>query len=487
MHSRKSTRRRASGSFVDKPKTRSSSILRDSATVNSSAIQTAGEVFDDGTVIEILRDPTSPEEFTLVRSQRGVFNLKPTLSHAGRVYAPISVERSVSEAVCFPTRVAPAESTKKLFTDVHALLHRYLAQLDPCITAIVFTIFASWMSPVLPIAPILSIFAPAGTPKNLTLQMLRMLCRRALALSDLRRGDLHRLPMPLQLTLVLDEPDLRPEMQTLLQSSAHRGTQIISSRGILEFSGPKIICSRVLPQGTALETDALRIALIPVAGQQPPLDKRAEAEIAEEFQPRFLSYFLRNSSAVQIPSLDVSQFSLPMQDLARVFGAAIVGDGELQKEILPLLSVQDEEIRADRASAFDSIVLEAVLSFIHENGWTKVRMDKLAEKVSAIYKGRGFDQEASAESTGWAVKRLGVPSGRINRAGNGLTLNVPTCRLVHKLAVSLGVRAMQGGFFSDCRYCLELETMIAQGKARAEVAEDAEVFQKSGRARHVNS
>ena len=483
--SRNSTRRRASGSFVDKPKTRSSSILRDSATANGSAIPTAGEIFADGTVIEILRDPASPEEFTLVRSQHGVLDLKPALSHAGRVYAPISVERSVSEAVCFPTRVAPAESTKKLFTDVHALLHRYLAQLDPCITAMVFTIFASWMSPVLPIAPILSIFAPAGTPKNLTLQMLRMLCRRALALSDLRRGDIHRVPMPVQLTLVLDEPDLRPEMQTLLQSSAHRKTGIISSHGVVELYGPKIICSRKLPQGTALETDSLRIALNPVAGKQPPLDKKAEAEIAEEFQPRFLGYFLRNSTRVEIPSFDLSQFSLPVQDLARAFGAAIVGDCELQQKILPLLSVQDEEIRADRASAFDSIVLEAVLSFIHQGGWTKLRIDKLAEEVSAIYRGRGIDEEPSAERVGWALKRLGVPSGRINRAGNGLTLNVSTCRLVHELALSHGVRAMQGGFFSDCRYCRELEAMIAQGKTGTEDAEDAEVFRKNGRGGHV--
>jgi hypothetical protein len=423
-------------------------------------IQTAGEIFSDGTAIEILRDPASPAGFSLVRSQQGVLDLKPALSHGGRMYVPIRMERSVSKAVCFPTRVAPAESTKKLFTDVHALLRRYLAQLDPCITAMVFEIFASWMSPVLPIAPILSIFAPAGSPKNLVLQMLGMLSRRPLRLVGLRRGDVLRLPMPLQPTLLLDEPDLRPEMQTMLQSSTHRGTQIISSHGILEFYGPKIICSRKLPQGTALETDALRIALIPVAGQQPPLDKRAEAEIAEEFQSRFLGYLLRNSSRAQIPSFDVSQFSLPVQDLARAFGAAIVGDGELQQKILPLLSVQDEEIRADRASAFDSIVLEAILSFIHQDGWTKVRIDILAEKVSAIYKGRGFDEEPSAERVGWAVKRLGIPSGRINRAGNGIELNVSTCRLVHKLALSHGVRAMQGGFFSECRYCRELQAVM---------------------------
>ena len=73
------------------------------------------------------------------------------------------------------------------------------------------------------------------------------------------------------------------------------------------------------------------------------------------------------------------------------------------------------------------------------------------------------------------MKRVGIPSGRINRAGNGITLNVSTCQLVHKLALSHGVRAMQGGFFSDCRYCRELEAVIAPGKTRAEVAEDAEV------------
>jgi len=116
MPSRKSTRRRASSSFVDKRKTRPSSTLRDSAAANGSAIETAGEIFSDGTIIEILRDPASLEGFSLVRSQRGVLDLKSTLSHAGRVYVPICVERSISKAVRFPTQVAPPESTKKLFT-----------------------------------------------------------------------------------------------------------------------------------------------------------------------------------------------------------------------------------------------------------------------------------------------------------------------------------------------------------------------------------
>lgn len=268
--------------------------------------------------------------------------------------------------------------------------------------------------------------------------------------------------MSLQPTLLLDEPDLRPEMQTLLQSSSHRGTRIMSSHGLLEFFGPKIICSHKLPRGTALETDALKAALIPIAGHLPLLDKKTEEEIAEEFQPRFLGYFLRTASSVQSPNFDASQFTSPIQNLARTLGAAVIGDSELQKKILPLLSVQDEEIRVDRSRTCDAVVLEALLFFIHQGGWSKVRTDNIAEKVSAIYKGRGSDQQTSPETVGWAIRRLGIPSGRINRAGNGVELNVSTCRLIHKLAQSHGVRTMEGGLRSDCRYCSELEPIIAQ-------------------------
>jgi hypothetical protein len=139
-----------------------------------------------------------------------------------------------------------------------------------------------------------------------------------------------------------------------------------------------------------------------------------------------------------------------------------MGDGDVQKRILPLLAVQDEEVRADRARTCDAVVLEALLFFIHAGGWSKVRTDNIAQKVNAIFKGRGSDQQHSAESVGWAIRRLGIPSGRIARAGNGVELDVSTCQLIHRLAQSHAVRAVDGGLRSDCRYCRELEVMVAQ-------------------------
>jgi hypothetical protein len=396
----------------------------------------------------------------LILFRKEILEIKSEIRYANRVYVPMPVDSSVAKAVHFPTRVAPSESTRKLFTAVHALLASHLGQLDPCITAIVFAIFASWLSPVLPTAPILSIFAPAGSPKKLVLRLLNMLCRHPLCLIGLRRSDLLRVPISLQPTLLLDEPDSNAAMEAILNASSQRGMHIPCGHGVLNLFGPKIIVSSKPP----LETDALRAVLIPTAGHLPPLDKRTEEEIAEEFQARFLGYLLRNAGSEQTLSFDLSQFSLPVQDIALGFGAAVV-DNELRERILPLLSVQDEEIRADRALTIHAVVLEALISFIHEGKCSKLRTTSIAGRASAIYKGRGSDQQPSAESVGRAIKRLGIPSGKLDRAGNGVELSIATCRRIHKLAQSHGVRAMEIRLPSSCRYCSELKAMVEEAKA----------------------
>jgi len=236
---------------------------------------------------------------------------------------------------------------------------------------------------------------------------------------------------------------------------------------MLELFGPKIIFSRTIPSGTPLETNALRAALVPVSQRLPALERKVEEEIAEEFQARFLGCFLRNFDRLQTPKSYGDNLTLPMQNLASAFCPVFDDDKETRTRILRLLAVQDEEIRAANASAFASVVLEAVLFFIHQGGWSKVRTQQVADTVAKIYAGRGLDHEnVSAESVGWAIKKLGIPSGRINKAGNGVKLTAEVCRQVHRLGFSYGIRAMQE-FRSSCRYCEEQAAAIAQKKTDA--------------------
>jgi hypothetical protein len=433
-------------------------------------IPTAGEIFHDGTAIELVRDPSGSEKFTLVRCYDDLLETNHEVLRDNRIFVPIAMTPSVARAIRFPTRVALPESVNKLFMDVHALLQSHLGQLDGCTTAIVFAIFASWLSPVLPMAPVFSIFAPVGSPKDLVLQMLSMLCRRPLRLVGLRRGDLRRVPTELHPTLLLDEPDLTASMRAILHASARRGAYILDGDRVLELFGPTIVCSSKPTNGSVLGTDAFRVALIPVSRQCPLLDKRAEEEIAGAFQARFLRYFLQNFRSVGIPKFDVCHLGLDAQNVARALGAAVVGDAELQERILPILAIRDAEIRTERSSSLDSLVLEAILFFIHQGGWSKVRTQQVAEKVAEISKGRGCDsREPSPEIVGWAIKRLGIPSGRINRAGNGVELTVSVCRLIHMLAVSYGVPALQQ-FHPGCRYCEESE--LASKQRQSSVGDD---------------
>jgi hypothetical protein len=425
----------------------------------SVRIPTAGEVFPDGIGIELLRNPASPGNLLLAKCRNGVVEIAPEVLHENHIYFPISADPSIAHAVRFPTRVAPPESTKKLFADLYALLDRHLAQLDPCITAMVFSIFASWLSPVLPMAPILSIFASAASPSSVALELFALLCRHPLCIAGAKRSDLLHFPVQLKSTLLLDNPNLNLEMRTVLQAGTHRDRYASSSGGLHELFGPKIICTPIPSPARALDAIGLEVALMPVSGQLPILDANSREAIAEEFQARLVGYSLRNSANVQTPDFDVSDLAQPVQAVARSFGAAVVGDNELQVKILPLFRMQDEDIRADRASSLEAVVLETGLYFIHKGGARSVRSDDLAKKVCGIYTGRGSDRKVSPESVGRMIRRLGIPSGRISNAGNGIELTQPTCRLIHQLAESYGVRAMEGSLRSDCRFCRELEMM----------------------------
>jgi hypothetical protein len=238
-------------------------MAKQCAAAHTEPIPTAGRIFADGTVLEVLRDASS-QELALIRYRGESAEIGTTVTHLDQVYRVVPLDSRVAAAIRFPNTVGPPESATGLFTDVHAVLHRCLQQPAQVVTALVFAIFVSWLSPALTMTPIISIFAPLGSPKNTALQLLELLCRRPLRLVGVKRGELLRAPLLVGPTLLLDEPDLQPNMQLLLQASAHRGSHVINGRGVQEMFGPKILVSAKSPN-MSLSTEVVRITLMPVA------------------------------------------------------------------------------------------------------------------------------------------------------------------------------------------------------------------------------
>jgi len=100
-----------------------------------------------------------------------------------------------------------------------------------------------------------------------------------------------RLPWSLGPTLLLDEPDLSSAMQTILRAASQRNMHVAAGRGIVDLFGTKIIVTSNPSYEALLDGNVLRVALMPVSGTLPPLEKSKEEQIAEEFQARCLGYF----------------------------------------------------------------------------------------------------------------------------------------------------------------------------------------------------
>jgi hypothetical protein len=428
------------------------------------AVQTTtGHFYLDGTVIELMRGANN-KGAVLVRWKDGNFEIADQVEYSGTMYTAAPIAPNIERALRLPARIGPPENIEVLFGDLHTFLAGRSGQPDSCITPLVFAVLASWLCPVLPIAPIVSIFAPPGSPKTRILQLLEMVCRRPLCIAGLTRSEMLRLPWSLGSTLLLDEPEPKPAMQAILRASSQRGMHLMARRDILDAFGPKILISSTPENGLSVEDNALRVALIPISGVLPAIEKHVEDGTAEEFQARLLGYFLRNFNNLVVPKFDVSHLRQPLQLLAQTLGSVVVGDEKLQAKILPIVAIQNEEQCAESARSLDSVVIEALLFFVHEAQQSRVRAQEVAEKVSLIYEGRGFQRTVSAESVGWTIKRLRIPSGRIDRAGNGVELTADVCRQAHRLALAYGVQAIQSGVRQTCRFCEEFQ--VADGVER---------------------
>jgi hypothetical protein len=423
--------------------------------------------FSDGALLELVRT-ADPEKFNLLSWKGKVLQVAERVRYAGKLYAPIQIDPRVSRAMRFPKSVARPEKTRDLFNPTYSLLSSYLDQSESCITQLVATVFASWLFDCLPMAPLLWIVAPSAGLSFAALQLLGLICRRPLLLASFTRGDIRSLPLHLQPTIILDDPDLSATMQHLLITSTREGVNFPSSQGFLNLFGPKIICSHSFPTDPQLLSDALRIVLVPTTSEIKYLDAKLREEIASEFQDRFFAYRLRNFSNVRARDVDTGgRLTSPMRELARSLGGAIVGDEELQQRIVSTLTSQDEQFRAERTGSTAAILIEALLDFSHEKGRRYVRSCELAERVNALQAGRGSEQTISPESAGWKMRSLGFATGKIDSTGNGLELTEQARRLIHHLAATYEVCSLESASFAvACKLCGEIRSQVAQRRKK---------------------
>ena len=416
-------------------------------------IPTAGELFPDGSAIELVR---SGRRLDLLKWDGQHATLDCLAEHQGSRYRPAVIDPTIFRALRLPARTAPCGPTRQLFTALMEVLARYglpgeSAQL------LAFFVFATWFRESLEVAPTLLICGPE-TEAALVLRLLACLCRRALILGELPLNMLGGVPFGLVSTLLINQPELSKSTCKILRASTMRSVYIPRGHQLLD-----LFCCRAVYIGRSPENsrfgDAALLLTVTPTGRLPLLDVKAEAQIAEDFQARLLQYRLQNYPEVSASDFQMPALSSPIAALARALGRCIVGDPQLRSGLETLLQPQDKRVRGHHATGPEAVVIQGLLVFCHENA-DAAHVGKVTELANAIRATRGEISELHPRAVGSILDGLGFSDRPRNGKGHRVPLLEETKRSVHELAQTYGVL---GAAFPGCSHC------VAVGASAVEV------------------
>jgi hypothetical protein len=413
------------------------------------------KVFSDGSMLELVRILNG--ELNLLSWDRKSAKIAGQFVGQDEIFIPLRVDPAILRSLRLPSNATPYGSTGKLFTEISTLISRVTQAGDGVVLLLTFFVFATWLADCLPVAPFVWIVTPLTTTAAPLAQLLGLLCRRALAVNDISSARFHSLPMDLQPTLLTEVFQPTRRVLNLLRASTRHGAFMAAGGKAVDEYCAKIVFAREPLRDPASAGFPLELVLTPTRDYVPLMSSSETGRVGAEFQAKLLRYRLLNWAKVRTPAFDLSQFSVPMQELAYSLAACIVDDDELQSQIARLLKPQDSEIRVDLASQLQAIVLEALLARCHTTTGQKFPVGDLTADVNTILRGRKEMLEVSPEEIGWALRRLGLHRGFISGGRKGVVLQSDVRQKIHDLAAGYGVHTLRElPAKIDCPLCAAL-------------------------------
>lgn len=362
--------------------------------------------------------------------------------------------RSPLGATPAPTGTAKYGSTEELFARLQEAIAAHASV--PALTSALLTYWtiSTWFTDGLPLAPGLAIIGPPYEG-DLVLRTLRNYCRYPLMMTEVNGTGLKNVDWHTPPTLLMFGPTVTKQMASLLGCTTSRGYLVGAGGRYKDYYGAKAVYL-----GQELSVDraprcSVRVHLNPslarVTQNAPQL---TEPEV-QGLQNQLLRYRLKNLVRVYNSNFDAPTLTSETRTIANALGACIIDSPKLQSELISLLMPVADQQLTDLSSSLEGITLEATLNLCHE-GKTQILAGEIAIEVNRIAKARGERLSYSAEVIGHRLKKVGLCTRRLGKAGKGLVMDLVTTTRLHELAAGYG----GVGFDEDnnnlrCQHCTE--------------------------------
>jgi hypothetical protein len=422
---------------------------------SNTIIETAGQTFSDGAALELVSNSTT-HRFDLLLWDGRKGTISDSFERDGCTYHAPKSRQDFYRAIRLPARSTGYASARELFQEISGEFKRNLDVEERVSNLYASFSISSWAADLLPIVPSLCISGPDPQTGIEALRLLSCFCRHPLMLADVTPAVLRSLPMQLSLTLLIQQEELKPNLQRLFRSANYGGFFCVGSGGrIVDLSGPKaIFCGDGADLGS-LGNGVIYVSATPSRSRSPALDEQALQKLASEFQPRLLAYRLKNHSRIHQVQKDFPELTPATQQLARALAACFPEDPDLGCEMVQLLKLQDEEVQGQSFYDVNYAITEVLLGLIHSGQQRGERVDELARNVNALLWSRGETLTYSAEEIGWTLRGLNIPRHSI-ASGRQVLLKQETRQIVHRLARFYGLACAE----KDCPQCAEGEAIV---------------------------
>ena len=406
--------------------------------------RTAGEVFPDGTLLELVRDPINPAELSLLHWKDARSRIAREMPVGLCRYMPLEMDAGLVRHL--PSTAAPYASTEELFNGVHDFIAKFSGLGEDELLLLTGFVFSSLFAECFSMSPCMLLGGPSPVEATALLRLLGCFCRHSVLLVG---AGLNGMPEQLRPTRLICQPDAT--VDRLLGALQFSGFGIAHSRGLRCPSAATAIYVGVEELKSPFAEACLWMPVAPTPQLFSIQDEQREAARIVELQNQLLMYRLQNYAKVKTSTFDVPEFSGSSRELARSLGACVVDAPDLQSRLVDRLRERDQAERSERVGKIVSVIVEALVVCCHERK-PSVHVAEVTKLANGILSRTREVVELTPKQVGAKLRQQGFRTVRLDAAGRGIYLLNGQCARIHELARTYGVPSVREGL-PRCPHC----------------------------------
>ena len=396
---------------------------------------------DDGRVVELVEDRADATKTKFAVFDGGKVYLTDAVDYHDQILVPIGRTADGFEDICLPRAPRPFQSVEEVFYRTHKLITSCVTFPEMYSFVPTTVVLNSWFADRLrpPVYLLLTGLPQSG--KTTLLEILRLLCRRPLLVSDISSAAAFDACSRFGCTLLIDENDWRADQNSrALRKQLRAGTsKCLVTRHLRKTQhayGTKILSGLELPDDSALRSRCIHLPMSET--ERTDLAKPWDEQIVKEadgVRGQLLQFRLERYASISPRMIPGAEKLRPRsRDLLSSLLAPVEGVECLGEFLLAFfIDIHDPSTR-DLLSPVQAAIVAALFEFVHHPAFVNsVRVGVVSDRANEILVATGERFELIPRQASGILASVGFSaSGRSNR-GSLLLFDKETIAKIHRL------------------------------------------------------